>query len=410
MAPVTRSKARALARATTLLASTVATRQRRDHESDSPRNGELELMNTKVTGKRNRREDKKKITLIESIETIPTIVPAEAIEQPIEVTKKIKLSEEEANLNGAPEGELYDVAVLSDEALTPLTLPEADFASAFDILSCHSSTWASRHNSIEILRRVCRFHSELFSAFTLKVTLSECCLEIESLRSCVSRNGISCLKALYKVHIPWTDDLSSVYERSIHLLLNKSSSGPKFLCALASETLEIGLQSIPLSALIPIFQPFNSHKNSEISSRSYSLVAQRLLSITTQTDLSDYELQVQYCQYLAQGLHSLRPQSRDLSKKALLKLFLLIGREGSLEIIEQSIPSERKIEMINLVEESQKKNTGPTKRLETGAGKENLKEKNRSLVRPAWKQGSNKSSSSTVAASSSLSSSSLLII
>jgi hypothetical protein len=68
MAPVTRSKARALARATTLLASTVATRQRRgDHESDSPCNGELELMNTKVTGKRNRREEKKKITLIESI-------------------------------------------------------------------------------------------------------------------------------------------------------------------------------------------------------------------------------------------------------------------------------------------------------------------------------------------------------
>jgi hypothetical protein len=401
MAPVTRSKARALARATTL-ANTGSTKQRQTNEQDGDVRLSNEVRGAKVTGKRNRKNEKKAAIVVETIEAIETILAPESLEV-VEVTKKIKLTEEEANLNGAPEGELYDVAVLSDEALTPLTQPDVEFAIAFDTLSCLSSTWASRHNSIEILRRVCRFHSDLFSAVTIKVAFNECCLEIESLRSCVSRNGISCLKALYQLNFAWTDDLSPVYERSIHLLVNKSSSGPKFLCALATESLEIGLLSIPYPTLIPIFQPFNSHKNPEISSRSFSLVAQRVLSLHNICDLSSPSphLLVQYCQYLSLGIHSLRPQSREISKKALLKFFQLLGKESSLVLIEQSIASEKKTELFRLVEESEKTRTECVNVARKGessvAEKENSKEKNRSKVRPAWKQLSTKLPSSDAA-------------
>jgi hypothetical protein len=397
MTPITRSQARRLAQQNQQKKEVQNALEQPEEHQDA----EIKL-SKKNTGRKRKNHKVSKEMKENSEEVLPPIPcppiaigalsvtshasPPDEDEKIVEITKKIKLSDEELTLNGAPEGELFDVAVLLDDSLTSLTSPELELTSALSLLTSPSATWASRHQSIEIIRRGCRYHSELFSQDQVLQIFRESCLEIESLRSCVSRNGIYCLRALYQLSYPWSDTntaASAIYERSIHLLMNKSSSGPKFLCQLAIESLEFGVRAIPWSHLISILQPFNSHRNAEISSRSYSLVANRILLpsfSSSSSPLSSLELQTQYSQYLTNGLHSLRPQSREVCKKALVVLFRSFGHELSKEIVEQSISSERKAEVLRLVEESLKK-----AKSSSSGNKENSKERNRPPIRPVWK-------------------------
>jgi hypothetical protein len=408
MAPITRSQARRLA-------------QQNQQKKETNQQEEIKLTKKNIGRKRkNHKLSEEELQEITPPLPSPRVAPISSVtpsssllmtddEHIVEVTKKIKLSEEELTLNGAPEGELFDVAVLPDDSLTSLNTPDLELSSALNILTSPSATWAERHQSIEIIRRGCRHHSELISQDQLLQIFQESCQEIESLRSCVSRNGIYCLKALYQLSYPWSGATAgAIYERSIHLLMNKSSSGPKFLCQLAIESLEFGVRAIPWNYLIAILQPFNSHKNAETSSRSYSLVANRLLlpsssSSSSSALPSSLDLQTQYSQYLTSGLHSPRPQSREACKKALIFLFRSFGNDLSKEIVEQSISPERKAEVLRLVEESQKKLNSSN----ISGNKENTKERNRPPIRPVWKPS--KASNTPLSISSSTASGLLII-
>lgn len=269
--------------------------------------------------------------------------------------KKIKLSNDEVNLNGAPEGELYDVNVLSDDMLEILLQPNNELTSSILILKDIQSNWALRHTAIENIRKICKYHSTLINEDIYLDIMNESCKEIESLRSCISRNGLLCLQALYKLSIQWKDNFHPVYERSIHLLMNKSSTGPKFLTNLIIETLNVGVCSIPVASLHTIFQPFNNHRNNDISSRSYQLVASTLRNnpayvneLITTNDKTNDSLMKQYIQYLSNGLNSHRPISREECKECLKQIFNVYQKNYSIEettiLINEFITSDKRAE------------------------------------------------------------------
>lgn len=412
MPPITRSKAK-------LLASS---------QLSNLNSNPSTTLETTIGKKRNRKnmgETKKNIKEIQEISSSSSTllpIPLVSEESNVENIKKIKLSEEESNLNGAPEGELYDVTVLDDENLTILLNPQEELIQALDILRNTATSWASRHSSIEIIRRACKYHSNLITETILNQSIQECCIEIESLRSCVCRNGLACLKSLYQIALAVGGERgergvvnSSILEKSIHLLMNKSSGGPKFLCSLMIESLNIGIQLVPNDHLLSLLQPFNSHKNAEISSRSFILVAERCLIINfTSYSSSPSSLQSQYCQYLTNGLHSFRPQSREICKNALLKLFQNMNSNDLYEMIEKEIPHERKTELLRIVDESLKKQ----KQSQVSIPEKKINNP-RKVFHPPWKQSNFKenmtlSSSNTSDSSdsnpSSSSSASLLII
>jgi hypothetical protein len=270
-------------------------------------------------------------------------------------TKKIKLSEDEMSLNGAPEGELFEVSVIPDEDLEPLLNSSVDFGNSLILLRSNVTLWGEKHVGIEILRRACMFHKELINLINIGEVIKSGIDAAGSLRSSISRNGILCLKAIFE-HSAFSDWISEstvdILREAINILMNRSCTGPKFICVTASKALEIGVNRTPIIYLNSLLIEFTSHRNAEISSRSYTLFANRICADTL-PNISDSKNS--FCDtllFLEKGLKSARPQSREASRKSLVTIIETLGREVYEEKVQEAFPDDRKKPLLMLLEKA----------------------------------------------------------
>jgi hypothetical protein len=162
--------------------------------------------------------------------------------------KRISLSREEKDMNGAPEGEIFEVKFTPDELLPPFE--DSAISSVIDSLSQPNErlvqySWHERYDLVELSRRLVYHHSTLISPSSIPALFELALLSINSLRSAEVRNAIfSILNLLVKCNLPNSYPTSSS-SRAFGALLGRTASSPKFLSDLALSAVNQICDSLP---------------------------------------------------------------------------------------------------------------------------------------------------------------------
>lgn len=264
--------------------------------------------------------------------------------------KKVNISNEEKAMNGAPEGDLYDVVLLEDSALNAFedaASAETEFKKQ---LSSYANTtvWAEKYEAITIFRRIVIHHPSLLTeANTLKTMLS-CILDsIASLRSSNVRNGLLALKKASHVceQIWCADNANSIFQS----LLNKSGNGPKFLCDAAFEAAQCAAQKCPINLLIPSIQSFVNHKNIEVSCKAIMLQCQSVTQLSTEFLQKQHEasstLLTNILTALCLSLSAKKAQGKEKAKEALRFIKQALGEDKFDSYVDAKLPANQSAEI-----------------------------------------------------------------
>ena len=110
-------------------------------------------------------------------------------------TKKLDMTDAEKAMDGAPQGEIFDVTVAYDENIAPSTNPDEEIKLALTCLGDTKAAWADKHSAIESMRRLMLHHSSdiINTPGCIAVIISAAVEAVASLRSSTSRNAILCL-------------------------------------------------------------------------------------------------------------------------------------------------------------------------------------------------------------------------
>ena len=246
--------------------------------------------------------------------------------------KKVKLSKDELEMNGVPAGDIFDIKVLFDNELVSLAHPKFQMDSALSVLNKISSTWAERYGAIEVMRRSTLFSPVLVTSQIIGETVSALIVELDSLRSCTIRNSVLCLKSV--LNLPqcqeWiiSGEKALIYDEIIGKLLLKSCSGPKFLCKIILEVLLLGSKELPFSRLSAVLLSLSNHKNPEVCNQIYIIACTNFLRQMNRMVTENDERTVENSLRLFQrGITSVKPEGRDMARKALKEYADRIGLE-----------------------------------------------------------------------------------
>ena len=122
---------------------------------------------------------------------------AEAIGDAVSKKKpaKIELSEEEKAMNGAPEGELFQVTVFSRAELNTGTAIDASTELSTVVvpaLTANEEAWNVMFDALTSLRRILVYHPEVVTSATIEGLVPGIEKSIRSLRSVLAKNAIFC--------------------------------------------------------------------------------------------------------------------------------------------------------------------------------------------------------------------------
>lgn len=254
--------------------------------------------------------------------------------------KKVKLTQDELSMSGAPTGDIFDIKVLCDNELTCLPQPESQVGAALQVLSTQSSTWADRYAAIEVLRRSTLFSPAVLSDTSIRNTVHALSQELDSLRSCTIRNSVLCLQSLLKLPLclKWIESSENahVYDEVIGKLLLKSCSGPKFLCKIILEVFVLGAKVLPFSRLAVLLTSFSTHKNSEVCSHVFTCGCENFLdNMNTMIEDSNGKTMETTLRLFQRGISSVQPTGRGMARKALKEYANRIGIEAFAKVVSQ---------------------------------------------------------------------------
>eukprot|EP01038_Epipyxis_sp_PR26KG_P010532 gene10532-14149_t len=263
-----------------------------------------------------------------------------------EASKIIKISEDEKSMNGAPEGDLYEMIVLQDNELNSfddISQAEMELQKICSI-DLKSLSWAEKYELIVVIRKISLFHGTILTNNNqAKSQVLNLVIEtVSSLRSSTVKNGLCCLQSLLKnCEVAINLENSSQIVQS---LLLRTSSGPKFICELASDLLNESVSIINPLLFIQSVMPYLNHRNAEITSRSFCLISKCIKQIKFEELQLDNE-EVFYnnladpVRSLSLGLKCKLAKGRESSKDGLKYLIKTIGRDVFFKIAEQYLPS-----------------------------------------------------------------------
>lgn len=318
--------------------------------------------------------------------------------------KKLKLSDEEKNMNGAPTGDIFEVVVLDDDDIKPLN-SNASTINSFDSngsttavntilkkeildilkLSCDKNlsnitTWADKYEAIELIRRIILHHYNnmnyemnlnientnndnklsdqellVYMELIIKATINA----VESLRSGIIRNGLLLANSLMKNCVSILNENQLIL--LISTLFNRMSSGPRFIVEstdqILTNALSIEIISSPILAIKSILLSTN-HRHVDVASKAFILLSDRCLSLSL-NELSKFitenQSQIQsvdnlffnnLIEALSRGLSSKRPLAREHTRNALSHLNKLIGDEIFLKLINCILINKFKVDEI----------------------------------------------------------------
>ena len=143
-------------------------------------------------------------------------------------TKKLEMTDAEKAMDGAPQGEIFDVTVAYDENIAPSNNPDEEIKLALACLGDIDAAWADKHSAVESMRRLMLHHSSdiVNTPGCIAVIISAAVDAVASLRSSTSRNAILCLNQFIESHERFeisNEQLSVI----INALMNRT--GTKFI-------------------------------------------------------------------------------------------------------------------------------------------------------------------------------------
>lgn len=291
--------------------------------------------------------------------------------------KKIVLDDSEKSMAGAPEGEIFHAEVLEDTALIPLSSEALDqLLSSISSLDNQINTGSWFHNFmwVETFRRLLHHHNDIATNKVLQTLLLPLVYEaVNSLRSVEVRNGIMAMETLLITHHLILDELE--VSNCMVSLVQKSSSGPKFLSELAFTSICKIIQSIPCSIAVATIAPMVTNKNFSIAGQSAIILSKCVDTFTI--DIEHYETTLtKLLTALSQGLKSKKTDAKVACKAALLRLIEIIGKESFSEALLANVGPTAAAEVEREVEKTAGKTV--SSKTEAGSSTGDLSSKSRS--------------------------------
>lgn len=270
------------------------------------------------------------------------------------VSKKLEISSDERTMNGAPEGTLYDITVQENNYLLPYessSIAENESLQAIRAYAI-SEVWADKYVLVETMRRTIIHHYSSISLDLLISILSAGLSEIESLRSCSVRNGLllleSCFTTVNDVSIEISNN-NSLFGNIIRILMNKISSGPRFLCDKATITLKTILNIVEAEIIIEAMLPITEHKNLEISSKAIYFIAESVMKINN-IRLSKLNNRLDnVIQVLAKGMSAKKSDTKQKCGQAVAGMASDMGNEIFIERIQHCLVGNDLVEIKRVI-------------------------------------------------------------
>lgn len=218
--------------------------------------------------------------------------------------KKMTINEEEKNMNGAPEGELYDVILLTDSELPPLSFNNNESCESFikDQINVYftldKNGWAKQYEIITFLRQALIHHSQEITKtpeliLNIIKTFSD---GITSLRSANVRNSLlGCSYLFTSSKLSMSDMIWDSIELDALLIqiLIKSGSNPKFIALESFQVLQTIMKVVPMEKIfnyqLSIFntEQYLLHRNLDISYSTASILHEKITTtMKTSTDIN----------------------------------------------------------------------------------------------------------------------------
>ncbi len=227
-------------------------------------------------------------------------------------SKKLVISHEERNMDGAPVGEIFDVAFIADEALQPLEDAEVNYIKSYQVL-CEKDKvkdWAEIHSALENVRKIVLFNKDCMSnqldyMSNIIMNASE---TVGSLRSSVSKNALYLLNSLivHKDQLNIKDeDLVTMLKAIIH----RTTSGANLLKESANSIIDSVVDKIPFHVMFNAFSSYFAHKNADTSSKSIQTL-EKSFTINILNVIQNEELLKKCLELFYQGLGSKKSQSK----------------------------------------------------------------------------------------------------
>ena len=260
-------------------------------------------------------------------------------------TKKLSMTDAEKAMDGAPQGEIFDVTVAFDEEIAPSESPKEEIHAALLCLSNSESTWADKHSAVESMRRMMLHHSSeiIDTPGCIALIITAAVEAVASLRSSTSRNAILCLKQFIESQERFnlsTDQISAI----ILSLMNRTAIGPKFVAECAYAVCDNAINFVNFLDLFEILKPISWHKNADTSSKSYTLISRSFLHMEQFSSADSFRATIneylfELVSFFGIGLTSKRAEGKQQSRKALLTLKNSVGSERFSEVV-LMIPSQ----------------------------------------------------------------------
>ena len=163
----------------------------------------------------------------------------DGVSEKAESSRKIVISEKERVMSGAPQSEIYNVQVLTDEELEILDITSINQIISKTTGRSKSSTidadsqWFEEFDLVENIRRLVKHHSARIDSNKLPSLADIIIKSIGSLRSVAAKNGILAMQSFL---IRYSDTLSHErFANCLSVMITKTSNSPKFLSDIAIE-------------------------------------------------------------------------------------------------------------------------------------------------------------------------------
>jgi len=254
-------------------------------------------------------------------------------------TKKMKLSDTERNMEGAPEGNLYDITVLDDDDIKVSIDPVHDLTQAISDSASLDASWAKKYYAIETFRKLLLHHTDAIMN-TLESVSNAAISAVESLRSCSIRNGMLCIRSLHRKCSESLSDTS--FKNTLIALIYKVGSGPKFITDLANDCLHEIVQSISEpKRVIQSLSQIIDHKNAEICSKSCSYISDCTVRLKNREELDDVFV-LQLIPIFKKGIRSKRSEGKEKSRTALIHLNTVLP-QGYFQLLLEKVLSSTQV-------------------------------------------------------------------
>jgi hypothetical protein len=238
----------------------------------------------------------------------------------VKTTHKIVLTSEEQGMNGAPESDLYDVKVLSNDDISPCSAESLQcyLQTVTGVRDFHALVWVEKFDLITMIRQILKHQSDMIKLSHLPMISTFIIEGVDSLRSTTVRNSLEAMKQLVLFSTSSATHDQAYMLGAVQCILRKTSTAPKFMISLVDEIIQVMTKNLSLHVLLPAANEFVNHKNLDSVKKSFSMICDAI-------KLTDCNGDKLILNYLCVGVKSKSPEARKICKEAIVNIQNMLG-------------------------------------------------------------------------------------